>query len=106
MFKNATIDGKRVIVEFDNVGSGLKTQTGTPYVTFFRLAGESGRFYGAVGKIIGKDKVEVTSQWLGAPIKYVSFGWDEASGHNLLGGHGLPAQPFNTLWMQKQAATE
>ena len=95
-----------MIVEFDNVGSGLKTQTGTPYVTFFRLAGESGRFYGAVGKIIGKDKVEVTSQWLGAPIKYVSFGWDEASGHNLLGGHDLPAQPFNTLWMQKQAATE
>ena len=106
VFKSATIDGKRVIVEFDNVGSGLKTQTGTPYVTFFRLAGESGRFYGAVGKIIGKDKVEVTSQWLGAPIKYVCFGWDEAAGHNLLGGDGLPAQPFNTLWIQKQAAKE
>lgn len=103
VFKGYTIEGDQVVVEFDNVSGGLKTSDSSSAVTFFCLAGADGRFFPAEAKIISPTKIALTCTRVKASrVVDVSFGWDEESGHNLHGGNGLPAQPFNTLFMRQQ----
>ena len=103
VFKGYTIEGEQVVVEFDNVSGGLKTSDSSSAVTFFCLAAADGRFFPAEAKIISPTKIALTCTRVKASkVVDVCFGWDEESGHNLHGGNGLPAQPFNTLFMRQQ----
>ncbi len=87
------MDGK-IIVLFDNIGSGLTTKDGKEPDSF-EVAGEDGRFCPATSVIIG-EKVEVSSPEVKIPW-HVRFAWSHLANPNLRNKEGLPAFPFNTI---------
>ena len=91
-FRKVTFEGENAIIEFDNVGDGLKTGDGkTP--DWFWLADSSGRFFKGEASIIAPDKISVKCQRYKAPVS-VRFAWDETSTPNLFNSENLPAVPF------------
>ncbi len=91
-FRKVTFEGENAIIEFDNVGDGLKTGDGkTP--DWFWLADRSGRFFKGEASIIAPDKISVKCQRYKAPVS-VRFAWDETSTPNLFNSENLPAVPF------------
>lgn len=91
-FRSFTIDGSRIVVRFDNTGSGLVTNDGDDPQEF-ALAGPDRRFVWAHTKIEG-DNVIVWSDEVKDP-KYVRYAWaDDPVNPNLYNKEGLPAAPF------------
>jgi len=111
MYDSMTIKGSKVIVKFKSVGSGLMTggvrsrydHTIIPLpahpegtgVAGFTIAGDDGRFVFANARIIGKDSVEVWSDYVPKPV-HVRFAWHRNPLHNLYSREKLPASPFRT----------
>lgn len=85
--------GDRLIVRFENVGSGLTTQGEQP--SGFTLAGEDGKFYRADAKIEGTDTVVLSSPQVKRPVA-ARFGWADYPVVDLYNAEGLPASPFRT----------
>ena len=92
VFKSVTFDGEEAIVEFDNVGDGLKTDDGAG-PDWFWLSDKSGRFFKGEARIIAPDKVAVKCKRYKKPL-VVRFAWDEVASPNLFNSAGLPAVPF------------
>ena len=91
-FRKVTFEGDTAIVEFDNVGDGLKTDDGkTP--DWFWLSDHSGRFFKGEASIIAPDKVAVKCKRYKKPSA-VRFAWDEIASPNLFNSAGLPVVPF------------
>jgi sialate O-acetylesterase len=99
-FKAMRIEGKRIIVEFDNLGSGLTTRDGKS-PDWFEISGEDKKFHPAQAKIKGT-KVECfsTENELGRPYvikpRYIRYAWSNKAEPNLRNKEGLPAFPFTT----------
>jgi sialate O-acetylesterase len=94
-FKSMEIQGNKIIVSFENTGSGLSTPDKYGYVKGFEIAGEDKVFYFAKAQIIN-NKVVVFSENVSNPIA-VHFGWaDDASDNNLYNKEGFPADSFRT----------
>ena len=96
------MDGK-IIVSFDNTGSGLTTKDGKEPDSF-EVAGADGRFYPAKSLIRVK-KVVVSSPDVAAPVN-VRYAWSHLANPNLRNKEGLPVFPFNTaepFFKQKSA---
>ncbi len=84
-----------VILTFDDVGSGLKLKSGEK-LEEFALAGDDRKWYWAEAKIIGKNKVEVSSPKVTDP-KAVRYAFNiNPNKANLTNDSGLPASPFRT----------
>jgi sialate O-acetylesterase len=94
MYHSMKIDGNKVILTFDNIGSGLIAKEGR-MLTNFAIAGTDKQFVWAKAKI--KDgKVVVWNNKIPKP-KAVRYAWsDNPSGANLYNREGLPASPFRT----------
>ena len=92
-YKSMKVNGSKIIVLFDNVGSGLSTRDGNEPDSF-EIAGEDARFYPAHAVIKGTE-VEVSSNSVTKPID-VRFAWNHLANPNLKNKEGLPAFPFNT----------
>jgi sialate O-acetylesterase len=94
-YKSMEIDGNKVIVSFDNLGSGLSTPDKYGYVKGFEIAGEDKVFYFAKAQIVN-DKVIIFSEKVANPVA-IHFGWaDDASDNNLYNKEGFPADSFRT----------
>jgi len=94
-FKSMEIQGNKIVVSFENLGSGLTTPEKYGYVKGFEIAGEDKVFYFANAQITN-NKVVLTSEKVPNPIA-VHFGWaDDASDNNLYNTEGFPAIPFRT----------
>jgi sialate O-acetylesterase len=91
-FRSATVEGGKVRVSFDNVGSGLEVRG--QHLTGFAIAGRDEKFVNAEAVIAG-DQVLVSSPRIPAPA-YVRFGWANYPQVNLWNRDGLPAAPFRT----------
>lgn len=94
IYRSAKTDGNKIIVSFDNVGSGLIAKDGGELLQF-AVAGADRKYIWAKASIEG-DKVIVWSDNLAQPV-YVRYAWaDNPQGANLYNKEGLPASPFTT----------
>ena len=93
LYKSMTIEGGKVRLAFDHVGSGLVSRDGKP-LSWFTIAGADGKFVEATATIDG-ETVVVGADSVSAP-KAVRFGWDQLAEPNLSNKDGLPASPFRT----------
>jgi sialate O-acetylesterase len=84
--------GKKAILTFGNVGSGLMVKGGES-PGYFAIAGADGKFSWASAKMKG-NRIIVWNKTVIAPAK-VRYAWaDNPEGANLYNKEGLPASPF------------
>jgi sialate O-acetylesterase len=93
IYKQMQIEGDKIILEFDHVGSGLAIKD-DEYLTGFAIAGADKRFFWAKAVIVD-NKVIVVSEDVLKPVA-VRYGWDKNPDCNLFNIEGLPASPFRT----------
>jgi sialate O-acetylesterase len=93
--RKAEPSGTKMVLTFDNSGSGLKISEGDR-LNEFAIAGADKKWVWAEAKIVGKDKVEVWSPAVIAPVA-VRYAFNSNPKHpNLTNDSGLPASPFRT----------
>ncbi|HWA86170.1 MAG TPA: sialate O-acetylesterase [Opitutus sp.] len=95
IFHSQEIKDGKIILTFDDAGSGLTSSNGEP-LAHFAIAGADRKFVWATAEIEGKDRVIVSSPEVPAP-KFVRYAWaDNPDFANLVNKEGLPASPFRT----------
>lgn len=94
-YKSHRIDGSRIVLTFDSLGSGLMTGKPGP-LNSFAIAGKDRKFVWADAVIEG-DSIVVSAKNLPNPVA-VRYAWASNPSHrNLLyNKEGIPASPFRT----------
>lgn len=91
--KTYRIEGNRVILEFDQTGSGLVAKDGP--LQHFAMAGADKKFYWAEAQIEG-NRILLTCKQVPAPAA-VRYAWANSPvSANLFNQQGFPAEPFRT----------
>jgi sialate O-acetylesterase len=94
IYKSFKRDGNKMVIQFDDIGSGLVEQGGEPLKTF-AIAGADRQFVEAQAVIVG-DTVVVSSEKVPEPGA-VRYAWaNNPVGCNLFNKEGFPASPFRT----------
>jgi sialate O-acetylesterase len=94
IYQSSKIEGNKIIISFNHVGSGLITNDGEE-LGEFAIAGADKKFVWAKAKIEG-DKIIVWNDTVSIPM-YVRYAWaDNPVNPNLFNIEGLPASPFRT----------
>ncbi len=93
-FKTVQFDGAKATVTIDCFGSFLRPFDLLEAVGF-TVCGEDKVWHPAKGKILGKDRVEVTCDEVKNPIA-VRYAWADNPVCNLFSNDGLPVTPFRT----------
>jgi len=91
-YKSKTIEGNSIVVEFDDVGSGLKA--GVEGLNGFEIASRNGMFKPALAKIEG-NQVIVHSADVTDPF-HVRYAWSDIGVATLFNLEGLPASSFSS----------
>jgi sialate O-acetylesterase len=95
MFREARISGPKILIRFNEAGSGLKIRDGDK-LDEFAIAGADQKWHWASAKIVGKDTVEVWSDAVPRPLA-VRYAFNNNPRHpNLTNETGLPASPFRS----------
>lgn len=95
MFKSMAKEGKKLIISFEDLGSGLYTPDKYGYLKGFEMAGKDRKFYFARAHI-DRDLVIVECDKVSEP-EAVRFGWiGDTSECNLFNKEGFPAVPFRS----------
>ncbi|MHC4943802.1 MAG: sialate O-acetylesterase [Planctomycetota bacterium] len=97
LYRSITLEGGRIRIHFDHVGSGLTTRDGSP-PTWFEVAGPDRIFTRAQASIEG-DTVLAFHASVPEPSA-VRFGWHQEAQPNLINEEGLPASPFRAEWKE------
>ena len=93
IYKDMKVQGNKVVLTFDDVGSGLLAKDGE--LKRFAIAGADKKFVEAEAVIQG-DTVVVSSPEVKDPAA-VRYAWaDNPTGCNLFNKEGFPASPFRT----------
>lgn len=104
-FKSMVINGNVATITFDKVDTTLYAFD-VPEVKGFAIAGKDRKFVWADAKIVGKNKVEVSSDQIAEPVA-VRYGFEINPVVNLTDKIGLPVTPFRTDdWPGKTAGKE
>jgi sialate O-acetylesterase len=94
-FKSFDVKENKIVIHFDNIGSGLMVKDKYGYLKGFEIAGSDQKFKYAKAEIQGNDII-VYHDDIRQPVA-VRFGWaDDASDNNLFNKEGFPAVPFRT----------
>lgn len=93
LYKEMKVDGNKVRLSFEHVGSGLVSRDDKP-LSNFTIAGEDNKFVEAKAEIDG-GTVVVSSDEVAKPVA-VRFAWNQMAEPNLSNKEGLPASPFRT----------
>lgn len=103
LYRKAKVDGNKIRISFDHVGSGLASRDGKD-LTHFQIAGKDQQFVPATA-VIEKDQIVVHSDKVAKP-EAVRFAWEAAAEPNLMNKEGLPASSFRTddwPWVTEKA---
>ena len=92
IYKSMKVEGNRIILSFDSIGSGLEAKAGE--LTGFTVCGADNNFETAKAEI-RDDNVVVWSTTVDAPVA-VRYGWKNYCEVNFFNKNGLPATPFRT----------
>jgi len=90
-FKSMSIEGDKLRLSFDNVGSGLASRDGKP-LDWFEIIGKGTDFVKADAVIDG-ETVVLSSPEVKEPAA-MRFAWHKAAEPNFMNKEGLPAVPF------------
>lgn len=93
--KNVRIKDSKIILTFDNVGSGLKIGN-SEKLNEFAIAGFDQKFVWAEAKIVGKNKIEVYSPNISNPVAVRYAFNSNPKNPNLTNNSEIPASPFRT----------
>jgi sialate O-acetylesterase len=93
-FKSLSLNDNKATVTVDCFGSALRAFDVEDAVGF-ALCGDDKVWHYAKGKVIGKDKVEITCDKVPNPIA-VRYAWADNPVCNLTSSEGLPLTPFRT----------
>jgi len=95
IYKSHEIDGNKITISFNHVGSALMSKDGEP-LSEFAIAGDDKEFVWAQAKIDG-DKLIVWSDEVENP-KYIRYAWaNNPYNPNFYNKEGLPASPFEII---------
>jgi sialate O-acetylesterase len=95
MFRALKVKGAKLVLTFEEVGTGLRIRDGDR-LQEFAVAGADRRWHWAEARIVGRDKVEVWSADVPAPVA-ARYAFNNNPRHpNLTNDTGLPAAPFRT----------
>ena len=96
-FESAEPTGEagEIAVTFKNVSRGGLYAFDTPALKGFAIAEDDGKFFPAEGRIVGKNKVVLTSEQVENPTQ-VRYGWGYNPVVNLYDRNGLPVTPFRS----------
>ncbi len=93
-YKSMTVKDGKVLVDFDQVGSGLDTfDVNEPLG--FTVAGEDRKFVQAMARIVDKDTMEVWADGVSEPVA-VRYAWADNPVCNVQNKEGLPVTPFRS----------
>ena len=92
IYRAKRIEGNRIRLYFDYVGSGLIADGGE--LTHFTIA-EKGEDFVPAKAVIEGSTIVVSSPDVANPVD-VRFGWENSAEPNLFNKEGLPASPFRT----------
>lgn len=94
-YKSMSVEGNKVRIKFDNVGSGLVTKDKYGYVKGFAVAGADKKFVWAKA-YIENNEIVVYSDAVTNPVA-VRYAWaDNPDDVSLYNKENLPASPFRT----------
>ena len=94
-YRRMNIKGGKIILTFDDVGAGLKIKNGDK-LDEFAIAGADKKFIWATAKIVGKNRVEVSSPDVKNPLAVRYAFNNNPRNPNLTNDSNLPAAPFRT----------
>lgn len=94
LYRAVTFANGKATVEFQHVGRGLDTFDVKEPIGF-TIAGSDKKFFSANARIVDKDRVEIWSDEVTAPVA-VRFGWADNPVRNVQTLDGLPLTPFRT----------
>lgn len=94
VYRSMKIEGRKIRIEYTNVGAGLSIHDKYGYVRGYEIAGLDGRFFSAQAKQDGNDVV-VFNDLIEHPVA-VRYDWRGFPDGNIFNQEGLPAPPFCT----------
>ena len=92
LYKSMLVEGNKIRLEFDPVGSGLMSLGGS--LTHFTIAGEDEKFVPAQAEI--ENNTVIVSSYLVESPMAVRYAWSNAAVGNFYNLDMLPASPFRT----------
>ena len=96
VYKSMNVEGNKVTLTFDQIGSGIKIKDKYGYLKGFAVAGEDHQFHWATGKITGINSLQISSTEVQHPVA-VRYAWsNNPEDANLYNGSDLPASSFRT----------
>ena len=93
-FREMEVKEGKGILSFDHTGGGLKTSD-VSTVRGFTICGVDGKWKNAEGKVIGGDRIEISSTEVPAPTA-VRYAWATNPVANIVTNEGLPLTSFRT----------
>jgi len=96
VYTEMKINGNKIALFFDQVGSGMKIRDKYGYIKGFAVAGEDHKFFWATVQLTGPNTLEVTSPEVQNPVA-VRYAWgNNPDDANLYNSADLPASSFRT----------
>lgn len=93
-YKSMRVDGHKIIISYDHIGSGLVVKNKYGYIEGFTIAGSTGEYHWAKAYLDGSCVI-VYSDEVTDPV-HVRYAWSNNPDVNLYNREGLPAVPFRT----------